>query len=178
VLPYQVIRNHSDYLLQAKVEVQVLLHLAAVPCHAAGGGAGGGRSGDRSAARSADRSDGDRCGLPTCGSCAVVRLQHLFSHKGHLCLVFEMLGPNLYETLKLGHFRGLPLAEVRRTMGQLLAALQLLYQHSIVHCDLKPENVLLAGRHRSGVKLIDLGSSCFEGSTMYRCAPSRAPACV
>jgi dual specificity tyrosine-phosphorylation-regulated kinase 2/3/4 len=73
-----------------------------------------------------------------------------------------------YETLRGAQFRGLALAQVRDILAQLLAALQLLYDHSIMHCDIKPENVMMAGRKRSGIKLIDLGSSCFSNSTMYR----------
>jgi dual specificity tyrosine-phosphorylation-regulated kinase 2/3/4 len=36
-----------------------------------------------------------------------------------------------------------------------------------VHCDLKPENVLLAKPNKSKVKLIDFGSSCFEDERYY-----------
>ena len=93
--------------------------------------------------------------------CACVR------GRSHLCLVFELLGSNLYETVKATHFRGLDMVQIQAIAAQLLAGLQLLYSQSIVHCDLKPENVLMNCRRDNGIKLIDLGSSCFQGSTMY-----------
>jgi len=42
-----------------------------------------------------------------------------------------------------------------------------MYQFSIVHCDLKPENVLLVKPNKSQIKLIDYGSSCFELERFY-----------
>jgi len=43
----------------------------------------------------------------------------------------------------------------------------------IVHCDLKPENILLKHPTRSGIKIIDLGSSCFEHEKVYTYIQSR-----
>jgi dual specificity tyrosine-phosphorylation-regulated kinase 2/3/4 len=52
-------------------------------------------------------------------------------------------------------------------------ALQYLFKYKIVHCDLKPENVLLAKPNKSKVKLIDFGSSCFENERYYTYIQSR-----
>lgn len=52
-------------------------------------------------------------------------------------------------------------------------ALQYLFKYKIVHCDLKPENVLLAKPNKSKVKLIDFGSSCFEDERYYTYIQSR-----
>jgi len=73
----------------------------------------------------------------------VVRLLGSFSYKGHLCLVFEELGTNLYELLKQNQFRGLPLSLVRTYVKQILQAMALLQDNFVIHCDLKPENILL-----------------------------------
>ena len=44
---------------------------------------------------------------------------------------------------------------------------------SVIHCDLKPENILLRHPKRSAIKLIDFGSSCKEGHTVYSYIQSR-----
>ena len=40
-------------------------------------------------------------------------------------------------------------------------------EHKIVHCDMKPENILLRKINKSGIKIIDFGSSCFEPERIY-----------
>ena len=40
----------------------------------------------------------------------IVRLRDFFMYKGHLCLVFELLGLNLYELIRRNKFRGLSLS--------------------------------------------------------------------
>ena len=73
----------------------------------------------------------------------MVDLVCYFMHQNHLCLVFELLGLNLYEVLKKRQFRGLPLSVVRTLVKQALSGVKLLAKKNIVHCDLKPENILL-----------------------------------
>lgn len=73
----------------------------------------------------------------------MVRLQCYFMYHHHLCLVFELLGANLYEVLKKRQFRGLPLPIVRSLLQQAMDGVKDLSQKNIVHCDLKPENILL-----------------------------------
>jgi serine/threonine protein kinase len=65
-------------------------------------------------------------------------------HRNHLCIVYEKLSLNLYEVLRKGKFRGLPLALVRRFAQQILVTLSYLSQSNIqvIHCDLKPEKYL------------------------------------
>ena len=107
------------------------------------------------------------------GSFHIVRLKDFFLHKRHLCLVFELLNLNLFELVRHNKFRGLSLDLVRIFMSQLLDTLSRLHQFGIVHCDIKPENVLLASGISGEVKLIDFGSACFAGRTMYTYVQSR-----
>jgi len=72
-----------------------------------------------------------------------------FLYKDHLCLVFELLGLNLYEVLKKRQFRGLPLVVTQNIIRQAILGTKELAQRNIVHCDLKPENILLVDEEDS-----------------------------
>jgi len=93
--------------------------------------------------------------------------------RGHLCISTELLGMNLYEFIKCHDFRGFSLKLIRRFAKQLLGSLVLLKAHKVIHCDLKPENVLLAHPARSEIKVIDFGSSCLENEKVYTYIQSR-----
>ncbi|KAL1924711.1 uncharacterized protein VTP21DRAFT_4365 [Calcarisporiella thermophila] len=102
-----------------------------------------------------------------------VRMKDRFHFRGHLCIAFECLSLNLYEFIKSNNFQGFSLSLICRFAVQLLAALSLLARHRVVHCDLKPENVLLKDPTKSGIKVIDFGSSCFENEKVYTYIQSR-----
>ncbi|EED88177.1 hypothetical protein THAPSDRAFT_37862, partial [Thalassiosira pseudonana CCMP1335] len=104
---------------------------------------------------------------------AIIRLLCYFMHCSHLCLVFEMLGPNLYELLKKRQFRGLPIGAVRTLVQQATAGIKILGKKNVVHCDLKPENILMVRADAQWIKLIDFGSACFEGQTTHTYIQSR-----
>lgn len=80
---------------------------------------------------------------------------------------------NLYEFIKTHDFRGFSLKLIRRFTKQMLKTLVLLHSHKVIHCDLKPENVLLAHPMHSEIKVIDFGSSCFENEKVYTYIQSR-----
>lgn len=103
----------------------------------------------------------------------IVRLKDFFMHDGHLCLVFELLDLNLFELIRHNKFRGLSLSLVRVFTKQLLEALMVLRDSGIIHCDIKPENVLLSDATSGNVKLIDFGSACFANCTVYSYIQSR-----
>jgi serine/threonine protein kinase len=44
---------------------------------------------------------------------------------------------------------------------------------NIIHCDMKPENILLKSKDKSGIKVIDFGSSCFSDQRIYTYIQSR-----
>merc|ERR1712057_12702 len=71
------------------------------------------------------------------------------------------------------NFQGVSLGLIRRFAIQLLTALRFLRKQRIIHCDFKPENVLLKNPTKSGIKVIDFGSSCFEDERIYTYIQSR-----
>ncbi|DAZ94903.1 TPA: hypothetical protein N0F65_003073 [Lagenidium giganteum] len=96
------------------------------------------------------------------GSRALVQFIEAFMHKEHLCLVFERLYSNLFELLRKTNFNGFKLSNVRKFVSQILVALDALAQPNVnvIHCDLKPENIVLVRERRSELKIIDFGNAC------------------
>ena len=103
----------------------------------------------------------------------MVSFTQSFYFRGHLCISTELLGMNLYEFIKCHDFRGFSLKLIRRFAKQLISSLLLLKSKKVIHCDLKPENVLLAHPARSEIKVIDFGSSCLENEKVYTYIQSR-----
>ncbi|XP_061640729.1 homeodomain-interacting protein kinase 1-like isoform X3 [Phyllopteryx taeniolatus] len=90
-----------------------------------------------------------------------VRSYECFQHKGHTCLVFEMLEQNLYDFLKHSKFSPLHLRHIRPILQQVATALMKLKSLGLIHADLKPENIMLVDplRQPYRVKVIDFGSA-------------------
>ncbi|KAK4687922.1 dual specificity protein kinase YAK1, partial [Tremellales sp. Uapishka_1] len=103
----------------------------------------------------------------------ILRMMESFTHKNHLCLVFECLSSNLYELIKQNQFKGLSLQLVKVFTQQLLDCLAVLKEARLIHCDLKPENILLKSLQSPQLKVIDFGSACHEMQTVYTYIQSR-----
>jgi len=88
-------------------------------------------------------------------------LYRSFTHRNHLCLVFESLSMNLREVLKkFGKDVGLHVKAVRSYSQQLFFALKLLKKNGILHMDIKPDNILVS-ENKVQLKLCDFGSACY-----------------
>ncbi|XP_035681738.1 dual specificity tyrosine-phosphorylation-regulated kinase 1A-like isoform X4 [Branchiostoma floridae] len=109
------------------------------------------------------------------GKCYIVKLKRHFMFRNHLCLVFELLSYNLYDLLRNTNFRGVSLNLTRKFAQQMCTALLFLStpELSIIHCDLKPENIVLCNPKRSAIKIVDFGSSCQLGQRIYQYIQSR-----
>ncbi|KAL6001029.1 hypothetical protein ACLOJK_006756 [Asimina triloba] len=108
----------------------------------------------------------------------ILRLYDYFYYREHLLIVCELLKANLYEFHKFNRESG---GEVYFTMPRLqsitiqcLEALQFLHCLGLIHCDLKPENILVKSYSRCEVKVIDLGSSCFQTDHLCSYVQSRS----
>ncbi|KAL3724887.1 hypothetical protein ACJRO7_029973 [Eucalyptus globulus] len=108
----------------------------------------------------------------------LLRLYDYFYYREHLLIVCELLKANLYEFHKFNRESG---GEVYFTMPRLqsitiqcLEALRFLHGLGLIHCDLKPENILVKSYSRCEVKVIDLGSSCFETDHLCSYVQSRS----
>lgn len=74
----------------------------------------------------------------------IVHMEESFECKGHICIVFELLSISLLDVLTENKFRGLPLTQVQHFTKQIVSALVTLESANVIHCDMKPENILLS----------------------------------
>jgi len=70
-------------------------------------------------------------------SAPIVQFHRHFYWRNHLCLVFDLLGKTLHQTVVDTRFEGLRLDTVRYVAVQLLAALQIFRELNLIHGDLK-----------------------------------------
>lgn len=100
----------------------------------------------------------------------IINLLNDFYCKGpngkHICLVFELLGRNLYNELKRTNRKGFSIPIVKNIIRQLLEGINFLHEKcKIIHTDLKPENMMSITNEdiheNSLIKIIDLGNACW-----------------
>lgn len=91
----------------------------------------------------------------------LIKFYEGFTYKGRKCLVFEFLSESLFDLLEDRNLHPLHVSEIRVITQQLLVALDALKSIGIVHCDIRPDNIMLVN-HKSQpfkVKLIDFGNA-------------------
>ncbi|XP_060214053.1 serine/threonine-protein kinase AFC2-like isoform X2 [Lycium barbarum] len=121
------------------------------------------------------------------GGSRCVQLRNWFDYRNHICLVFEKLGPSLFDFLRKNSYRAFPVDLVREIGRQLLECIAFMHDMRLIHTDLKPENILFVSAdyikvpdykgtpwsHRdrsfykrlpksSAIKVIDFGSTAYE----------------
>ncbi|KAM0953609.1 putative dual-specificity kinase CMGC-CLK family [Dioscorea sansibarensis] len=116
-----------------------------------------------------------------------VQIRNWFDYRNHICIVFEKLGPSLYDFLRKNSYCSFPIDLVRDLGRQLVESVAFMHNLRLIHTDLKPENILLVSSECikipdyrflsrpakdgsifknlpkcSAIKLIDFGSTTFE----------------
>ena len=141
----KMITNKKDYVDQSIDEIKVLRYLAA----------------------NGDLQDNK-----------IVTLVDYFYFREHLFLVFELLHCNLYELIEkqvkqrtVSLFNDYAVAKIAK---QMLIALDFMHSNRVMHCDVKPENIMLSDVESFEIKLIDLGSAAFEFDNVGFYVQSRA----
>jgi dual specificity tyrosine-phosphorylation-regulated kinase 2/3/4 len=107
------------------------------------------------------------------GANHLLKIFDTFVFRGHVCATFELLGHDLYQLLKMNRFTGLPLRSVRIIGRQILRGLEFVHSQGIVHCDMKPENILLVPPSSLKVCIADFGSACRIGQKHFEYIQSR-----
>ncbi|XP_018608742.2 dual specificity tyrosine-phosphorylation-regulated kinase 2-like [Scleropages formosus] len=103
----------------------------------------------------------------------VIHMLEHFTFRNHMCITFELLSMSLYEFIKSNKFQGSSLLQVRKFAHSILQCLVSLHKNQIIHCDLKPENIMIKQQGRAGIKVIDFGTSCYEHQQIYTYIQSR-----
>ena len=97
----------------------------------------------------------------------IIRVKDFMVFRKHLLISFECLSMNLYEFIKSNNFQGVSVGLVRSFAIQLLVSLHYMKEYNIIHCDMKPENILFRKPNKSGIKVIDFGSGTYESDQFY-----------
>ncbi|TKY55278.1 Serine/threonine-protein kinase AFC2 [Spatholobus suberectus] len=98
-----------------------------------------------------------------------VQIRNWFDYRNHICIVFEKLGPSLYDFLRKNNYRSFPIDLVREIGRQLLECIAFMHDLRMIHTDLKPENILLVSPEY--VKVPDYKSSSRSPSSYFKRVP-------
>ncbi|CAF1111315.1 unnamed protein product [Adineta steineri] len=99
----------------------------------------------------------------------VIKLHAMFDTPGKFYLVMEKLHSDMLEMILSQPIKRLNERQTKFLIYQVLVALRYLHSKSIVHCDLKPENVLLAQvQDFPQTKLCDFGFARIIGEKSFR----------
>jgi len=97
-----------------------------------------------------------------------IQSKRWFYYRHHVCLVFQRFGPNLWQTLEANDYQPLNFRCLHKFCRQMLEGLAYMHELSIVHTDLKTENILITTEELKDdgqapdIKIIDFGSAIFE----------------
>ncbi|KAI3625154.1 hypothetical protein CBS9595_000515 [Malassezia furfur] len=110
-----------------------------------------------------------------------VQLLETFDFRNHVCIVSDLLDRSVFDFLKDNHFEPFPCRNIWHFAKQLFKSVAFLHSLTLIHTDLKPENVLLVDAsfdvvptsrsaharkkrvlRNDDIRLIDFGSATFN----------------
>lgn len=103
----------------------------------------------------------------------IIKIYEIFVYRSFVVFVFEVLSSNLYEALKADKFKGLDIPKTKVVTGQIASSLKFLHSLNVIHCDIKPENMLWTNPRHNAIKLIDFGCCCYASHTLFTYIQSR-----
>ncbi|RKP17963.1 kinase-like protein, partial [Rozella allomycis CSF55] len=119
------------------------------------------------------------------GTQGCITLLQDFNHGNHVCMLFPIYGPSLFEFLRLNSYQPYPLFQIQSICQQLLKAIAFIHSLNIIHTDIKPENILFVhdqftveqnsstlGHYRlmnnTKIVLIDFGTAVYNSQHNYQ----------
>ena len=161
----KVIGNGETCEAQSYVEAQIMQDLLATQ---QGDGEGEGEEG----AEGVDFDDDPRRHF-------ICRILASGASYGHHCIAMERYSCNLYEYLVSNSMDGLPISVVRAMAHQCLASLALVHGKGYMHCDIKPENIMvkLDEQHCGAIPLTAPCDAVEGGEVDEGSLPPSASAC-
>ncbi|XP_076800670.1 serine/threonine-protein kinase D3-like [Clavelina lepadiformis] len=107
----------------------------------------------------------------------IVKLYNMFETPEQVFVVMEKLRGDMLEMILSSERGRLPERITKFLISQILLALRYLHKQNVVHCDLKPENVLLASDDPlPQLKLCDFGFARIIGQKSFRRSVVGTPA--
>ncbi|CAM9181988.1 unnamed protein product, partial [Lampetra fluviatilis] len=94
----------------------------------------------------------------------VVKVLNHFDFRGHHCIVLELLKESLHDVIKEARLRQLHMGMVKTYTRGILKFLCHTKARSIIHADIKPENVLIKDTVTDTIRVTDFGTSFFVKS--------------
>lgn len=106
--------------------------------------------------------------------CLVHMIDH-FRFRQHVIIVFDCLSLNLYKYQKMNKRskQAFNPQQLKMISKQVCQGLKYMKNKGIIHCDMKPENILFTDDKFNQVKLIDFGASCEDCASGFFYVQSR-----